>query len=197
MATNNPYGTLTQAAGSAFGLQSSTVNTIGQVGGILGGLFANSQFEEAGQIAIQGGAMSAASYRQAGDSAVELARYNTQIISANLAQQLGDLGRAQNSLMSTQRAQIAHSGLDPNSQSYLAIASATLDDFSRQATKMKLASSVQQQGILFQGELSAMTSENQARNEEYQARLSQYQQENRKEDNTLSTIASLASFAFL
>ena len=186
----SPYSTL----GNIFGQDKG--NLLGQVGGIYGGLLSTSNMYEAGRQAEEGGAMAATSYRQAGDSAMELAKYNSKILSANLAMQLGQLGQSQLQTQSTQKAQMASQGFDMGSKSYLAIANTTLNTYSQQATSLKTASAVQQQSLLFQGQVAQTAAQNQANNAEYQGKLAKYQQDAAADRQGLKSLTNLASLAF-
>ena len=158
------FSFLSQNSGQSAG---STANYMGMLNGAQS--FMGSQ--EAAAASEEGAAMQAAGYRQAGNSAIELAKYNSQIISANLGQQLGILARTEAATRSTQTAQMGASGIDIGSKSYLALANDTINSFSRQQTQAKLNAEVQKRGVMFDAELSQTAYENQARAAQYSGAL--------------------------
>ncbi len=187
-----------QSLGNAFGLAPNVSNAIAGVGGILGGIQSSNLLSQAGQTAYQGGQYSALSYRDAGDAALEYAKYNAQITSMNLAQQLSELSSQQAQVASLQKVQMAASGVALSSQSYLSVASATIDSFARKKQSLQLATDISNQSTLFQGQISKVQAENQARQAAYQGELQRAQYNQQKDtqdfDNFLNVATGITSF---
>lgn len=164
-----------ESSGSIFSFLSQnsgqSASTTSNGVGMLNGLSSFMGSQQAAAASQEGAAMQAAGYRQAGNSAIELAKYNSQIISANLGQQLGILARTEQATRSTQTAQMGASGIDIGSKSYLAIANDTINSFARQQTQAKLNAEVQKRGIMFEAQLSQTAYENQARAAQYSGAL--------------------------
>lgn len=124
----------------------------------------------------QASEMSALGFRQQGAQSKKIAEYNIALDRNTLGRQLDSLSREVSATTGVQRGQMAASGLDVSSQSFLAITNQTLDAAMRQVNDMKVDQQTLAQNRLFQAEVEAVNAENQARAAEFQGELYKYRQ---------------------
>lgn len=195
MINNNDISGLIGAASKYLGLSDNTTTGM-NLGLGAGSLLSNlQQYSEASSAAAQGGALSATAYRQAGDQAISNANYNIKVLQQNLNTQLQTMTSNAVSFMSSNQAKAAANNLAPSSQSYRLIQAASLNEFDRQATQLRLATINQQNYLKYQAQVTQTTNENQARMAEYSAAVQQAQLESQQKSAGLSGFASLAMSA--
>ena len=111
-----------------------------------------------------GTASSVSSYNSAGNAGLTAAAYNSKLIDLNLSRELDSIASELKTFTSTQKAQIAASGVSVNSKSSLVIMNEALTKFEKEAVVAKenarlqkaqeLFSARQQQEVLRQQALS-------------------------------------------
>ncbi len=99
---------------------------------------------------IFGSAQSAAAYGAAGNAAISAAQYNSKLIDRNLSRQLDSIGSDVRTFVSTQRAQIAASGVSVTSKSALTLANETLTNFEKEVVIAKENATLQKNQQIFQ-----------------------------------------------
>jgi len=82
---------------------------------------------------LVGTASASASYNAAGTAALSAAQYNSKLIERNLNLELNSISRELRTFSSTQRAQIAASGVSVSSKSALAVMNESLRSFEKEA----------------------------------------------------------------
>ena len=86
---------------------------------------------------IGGTALASSAYKSAGDAALSAAQYNSQLIDLNLNRQLDSLAGELRTFTSSQRAQIAKSGVSLTSKSALIVQSEAISNFAKEAVLAK------------------------------------------------------------
>jgi hypothetical protein len=182
----------------SLGLSEGAASTVSGIGGVLSGFYASSQLGEAANQALVGGNLTALSYKDAGESALEYADFNTKVNTLNLSMQLADLSSQQAYTASLQKTQMAVSGVSLSSQSYLSVAAASLDAYDQKKQSLRQATSISNDVALFQGQLAKTQALNQANQAQYQSEVNAkaYNQQKDSQDlsNFFDVAAGIASF---
>lgn len=157
-------------------------------------------YAEAGSMAVNAAKLGAASYRSAGISSIATANYNIGLDQVDTARQLDTLSRNAASVFSTQRAQMAKSGISISSRSFLADTNSTLSNYERQIVQMRNSATQRQQIMLYEGQAAQVQYENAARATEYQGTIKQYessigsyQAEQKQSQNYASVFSNLVT----
>jgi hypothetical protein len=124
---------------------------------------------QGGEIAAQGAQFTAAGLRQSAESVRQAANFNLQIDAINSKRELSSLARQFHRTAGIQRTQMAASGLNLNSKSYMAIQSNTANAFETALKNMALDAENTRRARIFETQVKQMNLENQARAADYQA----------------------------
>ena len=101
-------------------------------------------------------------YKAAGAASMATAVYNSELIKSESAQELSAMTRRIGSFLSTQRTQIAASGIGATSQSALAIMNATLVSLEQRAMNIRNTTQQQVDATIYEGAVNRWQSEVQA-----------------------------------
>ena len=112
-----------------------------QIGAVSSGLGILSQ--------IGGTALTSSSYNSAGAAAISAAQYNSQLIDLNLNRQLDTKAAELRTFSSSQRAQIAKSGVSLTSKSALIVMSEAISNFAKEGILLKENAMFEQRQQLF------------------------------------------------
>ncbi len=143
-----------------------------------GGQMQAGAFRAAGNQALEGGKYSAAVYRNSGVAARSVANYNIELERVNASRGETALSNEMVSMFAKNRVVQGSSGFSFGSKSYLAVSNAAMNNLTNKVIQDRNTSWQKQQQINFEGQLSSMTAENQARNAEYQGEVAKVNYEN-------------------
>ncbi len=169
-----------------FGNNSSFLQLLGGLGqSVSGGMMvgqsigianlAAQQHQAAATLAIQGANLSAGAYRNAANSAHQVANYNIQLDRLNTNKQIEGFRISVRNLVSSQRASAATTGFATGSKSFLSIMSDTLSGAEARIVDMRNSASQRARTVRFEAELQATQLENQARAAEFSGQVQAWQ----------------------
>lgn len=154
-------------------------------------------------VALQGGQISAAAYRSAETSVAQQTSYNIALTQFDLNRQLDSISRTIESNYSKNQAIQASSGVGLGSKSYLAVVNTMTQQNERTLLNLRNSAIMKQQELQYEGNLSQTQYENQAREAEYNSKVTaqqvQYQAEvqaNNEENQANMAMSSAVSSAF-
>lgn len=165
------------------------------LGNIFQGIQSYYEMSNGFELQAKAAEMSALGYRQQGAQSKQIAEYNIELDRQDLSNQLDVLSRQLSSTLGVQKGQMAASGIDVSSQSFLSITNQTLDAAIRQVNDMKASQKLLAQNRLFQAEVERVNAENLARAAEYQGELAKYRQSQAR-GSLFQSFGSLASSLF-
>jgi hypothetical protein len=148
-----------------------TVQALNQMAGIAPMQDRNAQLFNMGAInmiggigsTLLGGFSAASSYRAGGQISMNTARYNAELLQLESEKEVDNLGLRLSKFMSTQRTQIAESGMGMGSRSALELMNETFSAFERQALDIRNTSKQRQAMTIYEGQLAQWRAEAQAR----------------------------------
>lgn len=136
-------------------------------------------YRESGKAAVEGSKFQASAYRNAGAASLVVANYNIAVDEIQTQRQQDALGRQLSDVMSSNSAITAANGISINSRSTMAVQNNIMTTAERTFVQTRNDATQRQSLITYQGKLSEMSYENQARAAEYSGLVQQQEAENR------------------
>jgi len=112
---------------------------------------------------LLGGFSAASAYRAGGQISLNTAKYNAELMQLESEKNVDNLGLRLSKFMSTQRSQIASSGIGFGSRSALELMDDTFSAFERQALDIRNTSKQQQAMTIYEGQLAKWRADAQAK----------------------------------
>ncbi len=145
---------------------------------IQGAAYQKQVLQQAQEVAKEGGNYSAEVYSNAGAAATAVANYNRALDVVDTNKQLDAMGRQIRDLYSTNTASMGTSGISLGSKSYLQVMADSMSTYERNLVGIRNTALQRQQGIIYQGNLTAVEYNNNANAAKYSASLAQYNYNN-------------------
>ena len=143
---------------------------------LLQGALGISEVQSGISLTQQGAEAQALSFVAAGNASMAAAEYNAGIEQIKLNRTLTAASRNIARTLGEQKTSMAMSGVSSTSKSFLQVSNEALDVLSQEIINLKMDSEINQQQILFQGQIDQTASLNQAITARYAGQVSAYQQ---------------------
>lgn len=142
-----------------------------------------------------GGTLAAQQFQIAAASARSVATYNAQLEQINTTRAVKAANRNLARSIGDQQVQMAASGINIGSKSFLQIANETLDTLSREIVNFKSDAEQRQQSILFGGDVQATSLENRALQAQFRGDVGAFAQAQQAGQQIAGLGASVATLA--
>lgn len=157
--------------------QAETLRRAGDIA-IQGAGYQKNVLEQSKTIAQEGGQYTAEVYSNAGSAAIAVANYNRALQEVDTNQALDAMGRQIKNLFSSNQASMGTSGISLGSKSYLAVTSDAMATYERSLVQIRNGALRRQQGIMYEGNLTATEYMNNANAAKYSANIATYNYDN-------------------